>query len=226
MKFLLTSAGIKNQQLTDALLNLLGKPASSAATIFVPTAAYAPLPAEVEDENDKSWLTANIDQLKALDFKSFEVIDIATAPIDSWKQKFINADLISFGGGSETYLAQVLNETGLTSMIRGFTDKTYMGISAGSMVAGKFLNPELVSSLYPEEPFQWTEDKPLELLDLVFLPHLNSDYFTHVRKETLESMKDKFSTPTYSTDDDTALIIVDGKVEVVGPGESWVYLNK
>ena len=94
-----------------------------------------------------------------------------------------------------------------------------MGISAGSMVTGQFLPLKLMKVVYPEEVYEeWA--LPLGLVDFLFIPHLNSDYFTHVRKEVLEGMMETFTFPLYACDDETALRVVDEKVEIVGEGET------
>src|SRR5258707_7802468 len=41
MKFLLTSAGISNASIHDALVNLLGKPIAESSALYIPTAIYA-----------------------------------------------------------------------------------------------------------------------------------------------------------------------------------------
>jgi len=40
MNFLLTSAGIKNKSIHDALVDLLGKPIAESNALFIPTAIY------------------------------------------------------------------------------------------------------------------------------------------------------------------------------------------
>jgi hypothetical protein len=40
MRALLTSAGIKNSSINDALVDLLGKPVAESTALFIPTAAY------------------------------------------------------------------------------------------------------------------------------------------------------------------------------------------
>ena len=40
MKLLLTSAGIKNASIHNALLDLLGKPIAEASALCIPTASY------------------------------------------------------------------------------------------------------------------------------------------------------------------------------------------
>ena len=41
MKYLLTSAGIKNTSIHDALIDLLGKPIADSSALCIPTASYA-----------------------------------------------------------------------------------------------------------------------------------------------------------------------------------------
>ena len=41
MRFLLTSAGIKNTSIHDALVDLLGKPIAESSALCIPTAEYA-----------------------------------------------------------------------------------------------------------------------------------------------------------------------------------------
>ena len=40
MKFLLTSSGISNTSIHDALVGLLGKPIAESSALFIPTAVY------------------------------------------------------------------------------------------------------------------------------------------------------------------------------------------
>ena len=41
MKLLLTSAGISNTSIHDALVDLLGKPIAESSALYIPTAIYA-----------------------------------------------------------------------------------------------------------------------------------------------------------------------------------------
>jgi len=43
MKLLLTSAGIKNTSIQDALVDLLGKPIAESNALYIPTAIHANL---------------------------------------------------------------------------------------------------------------------------------------------------------------------------------------
>ena len=97
-----------------------------------------------------------------------------------------------------------------------------MGISAGSMVLGKYLSAELIKEIFIEEDFGNTEGEGLGFLTFTYIPHLNSSFFS-LRKERLEQMKDRFTVPVYATDDETAIMVVDGVVTKVGEGEFLTY---
>lgn len=213
MKMLLTSAGLTNTYIETTLEELAGKPLSEVAVAFVPTAAN-----QVAEE--KGWL---IDNLVAFQkrCKSVDIVDIAVAT--NFKERFAVADVICMGGGNEQYLAQVINTLGIQEYLRELLrEKVYMGISAGSMVAGQFISQELMRLVYPEEINPGTQPA-LGFVDFVFIPHLNSEWFVHVRKENLESLKNQFTARVYATDDETALKIEDGRLVIVGGGDYWTY---
>ena len=56
-----------------------------------------------------------------------------------------------------------------------------------------------------------------------FIPHLNSPWFSNARKEVLDSLQSEFTSTVYTTDDMTAISIVDTTVKIVGDGEYYVY---
>ncbi len=218
MKFLLTSAGITNKSIAKAVTDLVGKPASEISVLFIPTAANTV-------EGDKGWLVDNLTEFKSQNYKSVDILDIASASEKVWRSRMEVADLICFGGGNEQYLAKVIRETGIDRTLPELLKtRVYMGISAGSMVAGQFLSHDLMKVVYPEEVFEELST-PLAYVNCLFIPHLNSEYFTQVRKDVLEKYKADFAFPLYACDDDSALKVIDGKIEIVSEGEC-VVLNK
>ncbi len=215
MKFLLTSAGLKNIKISNALLDLVGKAAKEISFLFVPTACNL-------DVGDKAWLIDNLTEFKNQGFRLIDIVDISAVPEDNWKARFMSADVICFGGGNEQYLAKVFNDLKMDSFLPSLLrEKVYMGISAGSMVAGQFIGNELIKLVYPEEVYKELGE-PLKLIDISFIPHLNSEYFAHVRKDNLDELKPKFENIVYSIDDETALKIDGEKIDIVGDGEYWV----
>lgn len=216
MKFLLTSAGIKNESIFKALEELLGKSAEESSVLFVITAANTEI-------YDKGWLVEDLNAFREKKFKSIDVFDIAQKTEEMWRPHFENVDLVCFGGGNEQYLAKMIKESGLAEALPEFLKtKVYMGISAGSMVVSQFLSHDLMKVVYPEETYDEMET-PLSFVDCLFLPHLNSPWFPHVKKETLESLKDSFTHSLYACDDNSALKVIDGKIEVVSESDVVVY---
>jgi dipeptidase E len=216
MKFLLTSSGIKNDHIAQALAEMLGKPLSEASILFVPTAANT-------EGEDKRWLIANLNDLEKCDFKSIDILDMAAVSKEMWVKRFQEKDVICLGGGNEKYLAEVFSTLGVKEVLSGLPEnKVYVGISAGSMVTGMFMASELYPVIFPEEDFGTPSKDPMQMNNICFIPHLNSDFFAHIRKEVLESVREKLPTKTYSTDDETALRIDGDQVTLVGAGESWI----
>ena len=212
MKFLLTSAGIVNSSLEKALFELIGKPASETKVVFVPTAANL-----VAD--DKSWLVRNYHDFLKLGLQSFDIADIAAVPKKNWIARFESADVLCFGGGDEQYLARVMRESGVAEALPKLLEtRVYMGISAGSMVVGRLLSSAFTRELWPEESFEGNEEG-IGLYNFSILPHLNSDYFAHLRSPLIQSMKEHFPRTVYALDDQSALKITDEKIEVVSEGE-------
>lgn len=215
MKLLLTSAGITNNHIAQAIIELVGKPASEISALFIPTAASSFV-------DDKTWLIENLVEFKDQKYKRIDILDIAGLSKEEWLPHVEAADLICFGGGNEQYLAKAMRDCGLANMLPELLKtKVYMGISAGSMVMGQFLPHDLMKIVYPEEAFEELA-KPFCYVDFIFIPHLNSDYFQHVRKGNLESLKGQYTHPLYACDDETAIKIVDGKIDIVGEGEKLV----
>ena len=220
MKFLLTSSGLTNKAITDALLDLVGKPAGEVSVAFIPTAANI-------EEGDKWWLIEDLVNLKKQGFKSLDIVDISALPREFWQSRLEASDVLFFSGGDSLHLMHWLKKSGLAELLPDLLkSRVYAGISAGSMVTGSIAQRRL-KELYPDEnPARYPNiDKGLGFFNFHFRPHLNSPHFPRVRREVLEGLAKELKEPTYALDDQCALKIVDGKIEVVGGGEYFI-LNK
>lgn len=219
MKLLLTSSGLKNEYIVEALQKLVEKSLAETSIVFVPTAANP-------GTDDKSWVIENLKDFQRCGFKSIDIIDVAL-PDEVWKPHFLAADIICFGGGNEKYLARIIEENKIKEfLVPLLNTKVYMGISAGSMVAGHFLTEDLNSELFPEEDYGSEHGLPIELYDFAFIPHLNSGWFKHLRREFINNIeKERFSTSVYVADDETAIKIDGSVIEVVGKGD-YLIINK
>lgn len=220
MKLLLTSNGLSNQSITNALFDLVGKSAAQTSIAFIPTAMNV-------TEGDKDWLVNDLYNINKQGLKSFDVVDISALPKEVWLPRIEAADVLFFSGGNSFYLMHWINESGLTELLPELLKtRVWAGISAGSMVT----NPTLALSskdkkIYYEEHFGNVGDEALGLVNFYTRPHFNSSDFPQASKAYLEDVAKDFSDTIYALDDNSALKVVDGNVEIVSEGE-YLVLNK
>ena len=140
------------------------------------------------------------------------------------------------GGGNTGYLSYWLHQSGFAARLPELLkSKVYVGVSAGSMMLTYSLNVhrqtlETTGVYYDDEydeaaPQGAGSDRTLKLLDFVIRPHLNADYFPQITLERMEQIAAKQAVPLYAIDDQTALKVVDGQVEVVSEG-AWKRFDK
>ena len=212
MKFLLTSSGLTNQSITNALLELVGKKAQNIAVAFIPTAANV-------EKGDKGWLISDLYNLKKEKFKCIDIVDISALPQAIWEPRLKAADVLFFSGGNTFHLMYWLKKSGLADILpRLLKTRVYMGISAGSMVTTKNLALSQSRKLYYEKLSGRHSEEGLGFFNFHFRPHLNSSSFPKVRRKFLEKTARKFKDPIYALDDQSALKIQNDKIEVVSEG--------
>ena len=219
MKLLLTSAGFTNDSIKKALLDLTGRSLDQLNLAFIPTAADV-------GKGDKGWLIDDLSNCKNLGFASIDIVDISAIPKGIWEEKLKNADILLFGGGNTFHLMYWLNKSGLAEMLpEMLKEKIYVGISAGSIVASHKLSVSDSERLYCPEGYVPDKDEPgLGFVNFHIRPHLNSPYFPKLRKDILEELAKELSEPLYAIDNQTAIKVVDDKIEIISEGE-YLELN-
>ena len=219
MKFLLTSAGLTNKSISNALLELAGKPFAELNLAFIPTAANV-------EPGDKDWLIDDLVNCKNLGFKSIDIVDISAVPQDIWFPRLQAADIFLVGGGNTFHLMYWIEKSGLKNFLPELLKtRVYVGISAGSMVACKSLDLSNSKKLYYEDGTDdYDKDAGLGFVDILIRPHLNSPHFPEVNLENMEKMSKEIPTTFYALDDNSAIKVVDGGVSVVSEGE-WKKFN-
>lgn len=218
MKLLLTSGGITNKSIEKALFDLVGKKPEETSVVFIPTASNM-------EKGDKTWLIDDLVYFKKQNFKSIDIADISAVQEDVWKPKFEEADILFFEGGNEYYLMEWIDKSGLKLVMPEFLEnKVYVGVSAGSMVAGKNLDVKIMQTAYGEDFDKNQNMACMGLVNFNFFPHLNSPYFEKVREELMKEMAKEIQEKVYVLDDNSALKVVDGKVEVISEG-IWFVAN-
>lgn len=219
MKLLLTSGGITNKSIAKALFDLVGKRPSETSIAFIPTAANVA-------RGDMGWFAKNIFEIYSLGLKFFDVVDISAVPKSIWLPKLEAADVLFFSGGNTLHLVRWLNESGLKDLLPELLKtRVYAGVSAGSICVSKTL--ELSGSAkagYYKEQFGYETNEGLGYVDFFVRPHLNKPGKEGWSKETLEEIAKRIS-PIYALDDQSAVKVVDGKVEIVSEGE-YIVFNK
>ncbi|MFH1405118.1 MAG: Type 1 glutamine amidotransferase-like domain-containing protein [Patescibacteria group bacterium] len=217
MKLLLTSGGITNKSIERALFELVGKKAEEISVVFVPTASNVEM-------GDKSWFIKDLVYLQSQNFKSIDIADISAVEEKIWKPKFEQADVIYVEGGNTFHLMEWISKSGLASLLPKYLEtKVYVGVSAGSMVASPDLALKVSQEVYEEDLDQHENMSALGFVDFYFLPHYNSPSIKKSEAYIRESAKD-MKAKIYVLDDESAIRVVDGEVEVISEGK-WFEIN-
>src|SRR5205814_8586399 len=137
MKLLLTSAGIKNASIRDALVDLLGKPIAESSALCIPTAMYGH-PMVGPGAGAWRFITGrSAEPMCELGWKSLGVLELTALPsIDSerWMRWLRDADVLLVNGGDALYLCHWMRQSGLADLLPSLPEKVWVGLSAGSMV--------------------------------------------------------------------------------------------
>lgn len=210
MKLLLTSAGLSNASITEALEDLLGKSAKGVKLAFIPTAANV-------EPGDKGWLIDDLNNFRKAGFE-VDIVDISAIAKEVWLPRLREAEVLFLGGGNTFHLMHWVNKSGLQEELSSLLEtRVYAGISAGSCIAGPTIYNS-VQNLFGEK-YELEIKEGLGLVNFQFIPHLNSPYFDKIREENLQEASKELTEPVYALDDNSALKIVDGKVEIISEGK-------
>ncbi len=214
MKFLLTSAGIKNPRIHNALVDLLGKPLAESHALCIPTAIY-PFPGGPSMAyRFISGSTAN--PMCELGWKSLGVLELTALPsikAEYWIAAVQETDALLVNGGDVLYLYRWMRESGLADLLPALRETVYVGVSAGSMVTAPIFGETYDD---PQTPFVIATG--LGPVDFALLPHL--DHADHPESSTanVARMAAAVPVPLYAIDDETAIKVTGGTVEVVSEG--------
>ncbi len=230
MKLLLTSAGITNDSIRKALEELLGKPVNKSKAICIPTAIYA-----MPNGGVYGWQMLKELDLGWEEYGTLELTAVPTIQEEDWLPSVEAADIIIVGGGNTGYLSYWMEKSGFFDKLPGLLKtKVYLGISAGSGMVTHSLNfnpAKKQAGIYWDDeydeyaPLHAASDQTLPLVGFVIRPHLGADYFPAATMANMTLWATKVDVPMYAFDDQTALKIIDGKVEVVSEGE-WKLFEK
>ncbi len=238
MRALLTSSGIRNSSIQDALVDLLGKPIAEANALFIPTAIY-PFPGGP----GMAWRAISgqgASPLAGLGWKSLGILELTALPSieeAAWVPTVRDADALLVWGGDPLFLANWMRRSGLTALLPTLrSEAVYVGVSAGSIAAAASF-----VETYTEPPRG--TDGPLKSEDVVFatpqgdvdrilvtgqgaglvdfavIPHLENPNHPDASLANAEKWAARIPAPTYAIDDESAVSVVDGVAQVVSEGQ-------
>jgi dipeptidase E len=237
MKLLLTSSGIKNASIHDALVDLLGKPIAECDAFFVPTGIY-PFPGG----GHMAWraISGNVSSpLCELGWKSLGLLELtALSSIDreAWVPALEAADALLVWGGDVLFLSYWMRQSGLTALLPSLLRKcVYVGVSAGSMVASATFaeacssRPSGISASHPMEEMMlstpqgdirryFVTDHGAGLVPFGLIPHFDNEDHPDASAVNAEIWASKIPVPVYAIDDQTAVKVSDAAVEVISEG--------
>ena len=228
----------------DTLEALLGKSISESNALFVPTGVYPfrgganyawwPIGGKMKGSLvDLGWKTMGLFELTALPSIQKEV----------WVSSFEDADALLVWGGDPLYLAYWFEQTGLAEVLDSLNkDLVYVGVSAGSMVVNTIFGETYSDPRAGSGTPLTTEDlvfnteageisksfftgKGAGLTDFAVIPHFNNPGFPEACGLNAEKWAAKIPANVYAIDEQTAIKVVAGQVEIVSEGE-WKFFSK
>lgn len=239
MKLLLTSNGISNTSIYNALVELLGKPIAESNALFIPTAIY-PFPYGAR----YAWQPLSGKSKSPfcdLGWKSMGLLELTALPSikkEVWIQAVQDADALLVWGGDPLYLSYWLQQSGLAELLPSLLHKmVYVGVSAGSIATsaifgetyteprggiGTPLSSENITFSTPQGEIHRTfvKARGVGLVDFALIPHFDNINHSDASHVNAEKWASKLPVPVYAIDDQSAIKVVNNTVEVISEG-NW-----
>jgi len=217
MKLLLTSAGVRNASIHDALVGLLGKPIADSGALCIPTALYG----HPQGSPAGAWrfiAGKSGCPMCELGWRSLGVLELTALPSigeERWVPWVREADVLLVEGGDALYLCHWMRQSGLAELIPSLVDTVWVGLSGGSMVMTPRIGEDFVGWRPPAG-----DDETLGLVDFSIFPHLDHPDLPENTMADAERWAVGIAGPAYAIDDETAVTVTDGAVEVISEG-NW-----
>jgi dipeptidase E len=106
-----------------------------------------------------------------------------------------------------------MRQSGLADLLPSLRQAVYVGVSGGSMVLTPSIGADFVSWKPPAG-----SDRTLGLVDFSIFPHLDHEKMPDNSMANAEKWAAAMPQPAYLIDDQTAIKVTDGTVEVVSEG--------
>jgi dipeptidase E len=223
MRLLLTSAGIQNASIRDALVDLLGKPIADSRALCIPTAGYG----HPHGSPAGAWRFISGREprcpMTGLGWKSVGVLELTALPSigeKRWVPWVREADVLLVNGGDALYLCHWMKQSGLAALLPSLNETLWVGLSAGSMV----MTPRVGEDFVASKPSITGDDFTLGVVDFSIFPHVDHPDLPENTMAAAEYWAAGIGGPAYAIDDQTAIKVVDGVVEIVSEGH-WKHFG-
>jgi dipeptidase E len=216
VKLLLTSAGLRNETLRQALRDLLQRPFASTNVVYVSTASVA-------EPGDHGWFVTDLNRVYGLGWREFNILELGGLPSQMVLDRLMHADLIYVQGGNQYHLARTITSNGLADgFLEALQDRVYVGVSAGSMIFSRNLDERSAELIGDTADLHvlgaMTLEPPLGLFDWYVKPHLDSPDFPKRDDAWSDRIAARAHFPIYFIDDETAIRVNGDTVDVVSQG--------
>lgn len=210
MRLFLTSTGLENKEISRNFeMMFLPKEPKDLSFLVV----------SIQDsEQDAFYLKKLLDKIKIMDVSDIDVFKLG-------KEKFVTDkeyDVVFVCGGNTFDYLDRIRKTGLAEYLLSFSKKeesVYVGVSAGSIVAGPDISIAGWGSEGDENNINLKDFKGLGLIDFLIYPHYREDL-----KDEVDEFRKKTGQEIIELKDDQAFVL-----NYSSPGKgvfNYYYINK
>ena len=131
---------------------------------------------------------------------------------EQWVPMVQETDALLVNGGDALYLCYWMRQSGLADLLPSLR-AVWVGLSAGSMVMTPRIGEDFVGWKPPSG-----NDSTLGIVDFSIFPHLDHELLPENTIANAERWAAGIPGPAYAIDDQTAIKVTDGTVELVSEG--------
>ena len=188
--------------------HFLPKPLSEAKILYVTTAS--------KKVSDTSYVERTRQKMNELNF-SFTEYDIVGKSEEGLKKALSSHDIVYVEGGNTFYLLKAVRDTAFEKVVKEAIENglVYWGVSAGAYIAC----PSIIMATWSDR-FDRCGVTDWAAINLV--PFLIKAHYTPDILETLKEKSKELQLPLRVLNDDQAVMVKDGEVQLIGGGDEIV----
>jgi len=188
--------------------HFLPKPLSEAKILYVTTAS--------KKVNDTSYVERTRQKMDELNF-SYTEFDIVGKSEEELKKALSASDILYVEGGNTFYLLKAVRDTGFEKIVKEAIENglVYWGVSAGAYIAC----PSIIMATWSDR-FDRCGVTDWTAMNLV--PFLIKAHYTPDMLVALKEKSKGLQLPLRVLNDDQAVLMKDGEVQLIGGGDELI----